>query len=104
MERIVIACYKPHEGKEKALHGLVETHVGKLQREGLASGRKPIIMKAANGTVVEIFGWKSAEAIEAAHSHPAVLQMWKEFEEVCEYVHPLSIAELGNLFPEFEPL
>ena len=70
-----MVCYKPKEGNENKLHRLVKTHVGKLQEAGLASGRLPTIMKAANGTVIEIFGWKSKEAIEAAHTHPVVLQM-----------------------------
>lgn len=104
MERIVIASYRPKPGKEKDLYRLIKTHVENLRNEGLASARSPIVLKAEDGTVVEIFGWKSKEAIEAAHSHPVVLKMWQEFEGVCEYVAPTSIKEFGGMFPEFEPL
>jgi len=102
MERIVIACYKPKEGKEKDLLLLMKTHVPKLQEIGLASTRKPIIMKASDGTILEVFGWKSEEAIKLAHSHPVVLQMWQTFEATCDYEKVLNIKELSDLFPEFD--
>lgn len=100
----MIACYRPKPGQEKALERLIEKHVPVLQREGLASNRKPVIMRAADGTVVEVFGWKSAEAIQKAHSHPVVLTMWEEFEAVCEYHTLSSLAEANQPFPEFTPL
>lgn len=53
MERIVIACYKPKPGKENALDSLMKTHVAVLQREGLATERQSVMMKAADGTVID---------------------------------------------------
>lgn len=102
MERIVIACYKPKEGKEKDLLLLMKTHVPTLQEIGLASARKPIIMKASDGTILEVFGWKSEESIKLAHSHPVVLQMWQKFEVTCHYEKVLNIKDLSDFFPEFE--
>ena len=61
-------------------------------------------MEAADGTIVEVFEWLSEEAIQNAHKNPAVLQMWGEYAEVCDYVPVGSLAEAGNLFTAFEPL
>jgi hypothetical protein len=33
-------------------------------------------MQASDGTIVEVFELASADAIQAAHGHPAVLKMW----------------------------
>lgn len=77
MERIVIVAYKPLNGKEKALEELMKTHWETLNQEGLVSQRKSIICKAEDGTMVEIFGWKSKEAIEQSHTNKTVQQMWK---------------------------
>jgi hypothetical protein len=61
-------------------------------------------MQAKDGTFVEVFEWASAQAIEAAHSHPAVLKMWEEYGRVCDYVPVGQVAEASQLFSEFTPL
>lgn len=104
MGRIVIVAYKPKAGKNEALKALMRTHLLRLQKEGLATDRASIIMEAADGTIVEVFEWVSEEAIRNAHTNPAVLQMWGEYAEVCDYVPVGSLAEAGNLFSAFKPM
>ena len=104
MGRIVIACYKPKPGKEVELDQLMETHVDRLRAEGLVTGRESIIMKSKSGTVVEVFEWKSEEAIEQAHSNPTVQKMWEEYAAVCDYEIPTNIEEFNTMFSEFEPM
>jgi len=103
-ERIVIVGYRPFPGKEKQLHDLMKTHVDILRKEGLASDRQSIMMKTTDGIVVEVFGWKSKEAIQSAHTNPAVQKMWGEYARVCEYVPVGDLSEAKNLFSEFTPL
>lgn len=61
-------------------------------------------MRARDGTVVEVFEWRSAQAVEAAHTDPAVLALWAEFGAVCDYVPLASLAEAQRMFAEFEPV
>lgn len=61
-------------------------------------------MKAADGTILEVFEWRSAQAIERAHHEPAVLALWAEFEAACEYVPLTSLAESQAPFAEFDAL
>ena len=104
MERIVIVAYKPLTGKHKALEELMLKHWKILAGQKLVSDRQPIIMKASDGTFIEVFGWRSAEAMGEAHSNPEVLKMWDEYASVCEYVPIGSLEESNNLFSEFEPV
>jgi hypothetical protein len=104
MRRIVIACYKPKPGKSPALEELMKTHLSTLFAEGLVTSRASIMMKAEDGTIVEVFEWKSKEAIEKAHTNPAVLAMWAEYERVAEYVPIGTVPEANQLFSEFTPL
>lgn len=105
MERvIVIACYKPKPGKQDALHQLLKTHIPRLKEQGLVTEQIPILMEAKDQTIIEVFEWKSAEAIERAHGNPVVLKMWEEFNEVCEYLPVSKIEETNNLFSEFSPI
>jgi len=101
MGRIVIVAYKPKPGKAGELKELTKIHVPRLRAEGLVTNREAIIMEAADGTVVEVFEWLSADAIRQAHANPVVHQLWAEYAEVCDYINLSSLAEVGNMFAEF---
>ena len=102
--RIVLAVYRPLPGKVKELESVVSRHMGVLAKENLITNRLPVIMRARDGSIVEIFEWASAEAIEAAHSNPEVSKLWNEFNGVCTYEKPANVEEFHNLFSEFEPV
>jgi quinol monooxygenase YgiN len=104
MGRIVIVAYKPKPGKADALKELTKTHVPRLKREGLVTDREPIIMETADGTIIEVFEWLSAEAIQKAHTNPEVQKMWGEYAEVCDYVPLNSLSEANNMFADFTPV
>ena len=104
MERIVLVGYKPLDGKGAELKELSKSHWNNLHELGLVTDRKPILMETENGTVIEVFGWKSKKAMEEAHSNPKVLEMWQEYSKVCEYVPIGTIKETGKLFSEFTPI
>jgi quinol monooxygenase YgiN len=103
-ERIVIVGYKPLPGKENALIKLIATHVPRLREEGLVSEREAITMQAKDGTILEVFGWVSKEAIEKAHTNPVIQKMWAEFSAICEYIPGSNVEEMQQLFSEFSPI
>ncbi len=103
-ERVVIVAYKPFPGKERQLEELMKTHVAILRNEGLASERESTLLIAKDKTIVEVFGWRSKEAIDAAHSNPAVQKMWERFGEVCEFMPLKNLAEASDMFAEFDAL
>jgi len=100
----VICNYRPKPGKDKELLEIVKEHVPILRRLGLATDRTVHIMKAADGSIVEVFEWVSQKAIDDAHKNPEVLEMWKKFEAACTYENLSGLAEANHLFPDFEPV
>ena len=66
--------------------------------------RQSIVMRAADGTIIEVFEWVSQDAIAGAHGNPVVLDLWKKFEAVCSYETPANVPEFQNMFAHFEPL
>lgn len=104
MGRFVIAAFKPKPGREPQLLAVVERHWRALQAEGLVTERPRQAMQAADGTVLEVFEWRSPEAIEQAHHNPAVRALWADFEAACEYVPLSGLAEAQHPFSEFNPL
>jgi len=104
MGQFSIATYRPKPGKEADLLQVVKEHVPILRQEGLATDRVAHVMKAKDGTIVEVFEWASTDAIAAAHKNPNVLTMWGRFNDACEIVKFTDLAESQDMFPGFEPI
>ncbi|MBL8519834.1 MAG: hypothetical protein JNK75_04105 [Betaproteobacteria bacterium] len=101
MSRIVIAVYKPKPGKVEQLAALVARHWSALRAESLVTDRAPVVMRAKDGTFIEVFEWRSPVAIEAAHHNPVVQKLWGEFAEACDFVPIAQVAEASEMFSEF---
>lgn len=102
--RTVIVQYRPKAGQAQALLALVRGHVPALRRLGLATDRAPYVMQAADGSLIEVFEWASAAAIEEAHTHPEVQALWAAFGHACDYVPLNSLPEATQMFAEFSSL
>jgi hypothetical protein len=102
-EKIVVVAYKPKAGKQEALRKLMREHLTILKSQHLVTDRDSIIMESGDGTIIEVFEWKSRSAIEQAHSNPIVLKMWDAYTEVCDYIPIGQVEEAANLFSEFKP-
>jgi quinol monooxygenase YgiN len=103
MGRFVIAAFKPKPGKHEELASVVQKHWSILSARGLVTERPRYAMRAQDGTILEVFEWSSAEAIEQAHADPGVQALWKEFEAACDYVPLASLHEASHPFSEFTP-
>ncbi len=101
---LVIVAYRPKAGKEARLLELTKEHWPILQGLGLATDRPAYAMRASDGTIIEVFEWKSKEAIESAHTNPEVLKMWERYAEACDYTPLNNIKECSDLFAGFEPI
>jgi hypothetical protein len=99
--RIVIVAYRARPGKQAALRALVEKHVPLLREQGLAAAREPLVMEAADGTLIEVFEWLSESAIAAAHENAAVQALWADFASSCDYIPIAQVPEASQLFSEF---
>lgn len=101
---IAIVAYRPKVGKESETLDLVRGRVPVLRKEGLVTERTPAIMRARDGTIIEVSEWKSREAIDAAHKNPNVLAMWNKFFEVCDCIPLKTLSESAEMFAGFEPI
>lgn len=104
MSVMVIACYRPKPGKDADLMTLMKTHLPVLRAEGLVGDDPSLCGRASDGTFVEVFCWKSKEAIDAAHENAAVLAMWEKFAAACDYVSIGDLAESKEIFASFTPV
>lgn len=98
----VMAVYIPKDGRDDALAAEMVAHVPLLRRLGLATDAKSSVLRAPDGTLVELFEWVDRAAIEAAHSHPEVLEMWSRYDGCCSYGTLADLPNATTMFPEFE--
>jgi quinol monooxygenase YgiN len=101
---VVIVAYRPKPAKANETLELVRSRVPILRNEGLVTDRTPAIVRARDGTIIEVSEWKSQEAIEAAHKNPNVLAMWNKFFAVCDCVPLNTLPESAEMFAGFEPV
>lgn len=104
MGQFVIVAYGPKAGKEAARVAAVEEHLRVLRSEQLVTEAPASVMRASDGTIVEVFQWRSAGAVEEAHGNPAVQALWAEFAAACDYVPLASLEESQRTFAQFEPV
>jgi quinol monooxygenase YgiN len=102
MSRYVIAAYTPKPGKERQLLAALAKHHGLLRAENLITAMAPVLMRAVDGTLLEVFEWHSTDAIAQAHASPAVQELWNEFGAACEYTPLARLSEAQRPFAEFE--
>jgi hypothetical protein len=103
-DTLVMALYRPHAGKDAALRALIAEHLPALRRLELVTDRPPLLLRAANGTYVEIFEWMSADAARAAHRHPDVARIWDTMGGVADFVSLDSLEESHRPFTHFTPV
>lgn len=99
---VVIAMYRPKEGKVKELESLVHKHFPTLKEYGLTTNREPYLGRSTDGTILEIFEWVSNEAAQKAHDHPAVAKIWEAMAVVCDFGRLEQLPEAKNRFPHFQ--
>ncbi len=101
---LAFSSYKPKEGQEEALMNLVEKHLPTLRELGLATDKQNYIAKSGDGRILEIFEWASADAITAAHRHPAVSDIWEKMTLVADFLPMSTLPEANEPFCSFEIL
>lgn len=104
MSVMVIACYKPKPGQDEALLALLKAHLPILREERLVGDAPSLCGRAKDGTFVEVFCWKSQDAIDAAHSNKAVAGMWEKFAEVCDYTVIADVEGAKDMFTPLAPV
>ena len=97
----VLAVYRPKPGKAAELDRLVAGHLAILRAEGLVTDYPSTVLKSRDGTIVEIFEWVSADAIDRAHANPAVMALWARFGAACDYLPIADLPEAKQMFSPF---
>lgn len=102
MGRFAIVAYTPKAGKAEQLLAAVRKHLKVLRERQLVTDRPGYVMRASDGSIIEVFEWRSKKAIEEAHGNPAVQALWGEFGAACDYTPLSKLPETQQMFAEFD--
>jgi hypothetical protein len=83
---------------------LVQKHLPALRNLGLATDRQNYIAKSSDGRIIEVFEWTSADAVTAAHRHPAISDIWEKMTLIAEFPPMKTLPEASEPFCSFEML
>ena len=100
---VVFALYRPHPGKDAELRRLIAQHLPVLRRLQLATDRPAILVRAKDGTYIEVFEWRNEESAKLAHEHPEVARVWEAMGQVADFPALDSLEEAKQPFSHFEP-
>lgn len=85
---IVLCHYRVKPGNAEKLLQLFRDHDGVLRRLDLITEEPAICYRGADDQgrpfFVKTFTWRNARAVEAAHLHPEVADLWERMEPLCE--------------------
>jgi hypothetical protein len=101
---VVFALYRPHAGKDTELRRLIAQHLPLLRKLELVTDRAPILVRAQDGTYIEVFEWRSEESARLAHEHPEVAKVWEAMGEIADFPALDSLQEAKERFSHFEPI
>ncbi len=78
----VVVRYTSRPGHDEELKDMVRRHWTTLHREHLTTDRPAIVLQvdSAPAVFLELFEWKSEEAVRTAHDHPAIRDLWEAME------------------------
>jgi hypothetical protein len=79
-------------------------HYPVLRKLELITDRAPVVARAGDGSIVEVFEWVSEEAAQKAHEHPEIAAVWESMGKVGDVAALSSLAEVRRPFPRFEPV
>ena len=96
------SSYKPKQGHETDLMELVKQHLPTLREYGLATDRQNYIARSSDGRIIEVFEWASADAVNAAHRHPAISAIWEKMTLIADFLPMNSLPESNEPFVSFE--
>ena len=95
---IVICTYRIKKGKDAVFLRILRRHWPALRRLGLVTREPSQVYRGRDESkkpfFVEIFTWKSPQAVEAAHASPEVMAVWEAMGKNME-------ARLGRPAMEF---
>ncbi|MFY9583435.1 MAG: hypothetical protein WAR21_02960 [Candidatus Acidiferrales bacterium] len=101
---VVICTYRIKRRHEAVFLKILSRHWPTLRRLGLATRRPAAIFrgndKSKKTFFVEIFTWKSGEAMEAAHQSPEVMAVWEAMGKQTEE----RLGRPAMEFPHVEPV
>lgn len=84
----VVCRYRVKPKHEQEFADLLREHWGVLHAQGLTTADRAKLLRATdnagNVAFIEMFAWRDAAAVQAAHESPAIMKKWEPMGAFCE--------------------
>lgn len=107
-EKVVMAAYRARHGRFEELCSIVKEKRDFMVGAGYYTERAPYLLVSEEDPdlLIEIFEWKSLEAIDNAHKDPSVHEIWGRMDGICSEVgsRPETFPGASVSFPLYDNL
>jgi hypothetical protein len=104
MHHIALILYSPRKGREQELIEMLQHNIPVMRKLGLVTDREQILAGTKDGSIIQIFEWKSQDSQEQAMAHPVVQEMWLKAGNISEFQKPAAVAEFNEVFSMFKTI
>ena len=98
-----IVAYRAREGSERKLLSLIRRHAPLLKSLGGIS-EASFLMKSVDGSIIEVFEWRSMAAKKKAMQSPELWELWNEIELHGTKVKLSSVPECREVISNFRSI
>jgi hypothetical protein len=99
----VMAVYRARDGCEEQLVDLLRRHYPTLNSLGLVANSGAILLRSPEEPAfIEIFEWKSQDAIRIAHEAKEVQALWAGLGDIARHITLTDLKESGKMFAKFQ--
>jgi hypothetical protein len=104
MRQIALILYSPRKDREQELVEMLQNNIPVMRKLGLITDREQILARTKDGSIIQLFEWKSEESQDQAMAHPVVQEMWLKVGNISEFQKPAAVAEFNEVFSMFETI
>jgi hypothetical protein len=104
MHHIALILYSPRKGRKQELIEMLQHNIPVMRKLGLVTDREQILAGTKDGSIIQIFEWKSQDSQEQAMAHPVVQEMWLKAGNISEFQKPAAVAEFNEVFSMFKTI
>jgi hypothetical protein len=104
MRHIALILYSPRKDREQELVEMLQNNIPVMRKLGLVTDREQIIARTKDGSILQVFEWKSEDSQDQAMAHPVCQEMWLKVGNISEFQKPAVLAEFNEVFSMFETL
>jgi hypothetical protein len=102
--RLSLSGYRPRPGRSNEVLSHLRHEVATLRARGHITNRQAPICLTDRGEFLVITEWATATSVDEAHEDDVVLDVWRQKEQLVDYIAPSDLDKSAVPFASYDVL